>query len=144
MMTVEKSIVVNKPVGEVFAAVTAKDFYQKFQAGVTEVILGKGPPNTVGSTFTEVRRFMGQDMRTELEVTAFEPNAKWAAKVIKGPVPYEVTTTLEAADGGTKYTTTVVGEPTGFFKIAEGLVASQLEKTLAADLQTLKDLIEKA
>ena len=144
MITVEKSIVVDKPLKDVFAIVTAEGFYKKFQAGVTEVILGKGPHNSVGSTFTEVRKFMGQDMRTTLEVTVFEPNAKGSGKVIEGPVFYQVTTTFEAAEGSTKYTTKVEGEPKGFFKIAEGLVAANLEKTLTVDLQTLKELVERA
>ncbi len=143
MIKVEKSIFINKPPAEVFAFVTAEGNYVKFESGVTEVIEG-GPRNTVGSQFTEVRKFMGQEMRTTMEVTAFEPGVKWAAKVVKGPVPYEVTVTYEASNGGTKYTTRVEGEPKGFFKIAEGMVASQLEKTLTEDGQKLKELLEKA
>jgi hypothetical protein len=143
MITVEKSIFINKPAQDVWAFTTAEGGYMKYQVGVTEVIEGKGPRHTVGSTFTEVRKFMGQEMRTTIEVTAIEPNAKWAGKVIKGPVPYEVTTTYEDSNGGMKYTTKVVGEPKGFFKLAEGLVASQLEKSLGEDLQKLKVLVEE-
>lgn len=143
MIRVEKSILINKPADEVFNFVTAEGNYTKFQAGVVDVI-ESGPRNTVGSQFTEVRKFMGQEMRTTLEITEFVPNQKWAAKVIKGPVPYNVTVTYERSDGGTKYTTLVEGEPTGFFKIAENLVAGQLEKSLAEDELKLKELLEKA
>jgi uncharacterized protein YndB with AHSA1/START domain len=143
MIKVEKSIFINKPPEAVFAFVTAEGNYTKFQAGVTDVIEG-GPRNTVGSQFTEVRKFMGQEMRTTMEITAFVPGVKWAAKVVKGPVPYEVTVTYEASNGGTQYTMRVEGEPKGFFKLAEGLVASQLEKSLAEDAQKLKELLEKA
>jgi hypothetical protein len=87
---------------------------------------------------------MGQEMKTQLEVTAFESNAKWAAKVIKGPVPYDVTITFEASGGGAKMTTRVEGEPSGFFKIAEGMVAGQLEKSLEEDGQRLKKILEGA
>jgi hypothetical protein len=141
MINVEKSIFINKSPEEVFAFVTAEGNYRKFQAGVVEVIEG-GPRNTVGSQFTEVRKFMGQDMRTTIEITAFEPNVKWAGKVVKGPVPYDVTVTYAASDGGTKYTTKVTAEPRGFFKLAEGMVATQLEKSLAEDAQKLKELLE--
>jgi uncharacterized protein YndB with AHSA1/START domain len=142
MLNVENSVFINKPPEEVFAFVTAEGNYTKWQPGVTEVIEG-GPRNTVGSKFTEVRKFMGQEMRTTLEITAFVPNLKWAAKVVKGPVPYEVTVTYEASNGGTKYNTHVEGEPKGFFKLAEGMVATQLEKSLAEDGQRLKELLEK-
>jgi len=123
--------------------VTTAGNYKKFQPGVTEVI-EHGPRNTVGSSYTEVRKFMGQEMRITMEVTAIEPNAKWSGKVIEGPVSYELTTTFEASNGGTKYTTKMTGETKGFFKLAEGMVASQLEKTIAESLQILKELVEKA
>lgn len=143
MITVEKSIFINKPVGDVFAFVTAEGNYQKIQPEVTEVI-EHGPRNTVGSSWTEVRKFMGQELRTTTEITAFEPNKKWAGKVIKGPVFYETTISYEATDGGTKYTTKITGEPKGFFKLAESMVASQLEKAVADSNQRLKDLLEKS
>jgi uncharacterized protein YndB with AHSA1/START domain len=141
MLKVEKSIVINKPVEEVFNFVTAAGNYTKWQAGVTEVIEG-GVRNTVGSQFTEVRKFMGQEMRTTLELTEFVPNAQWAAKVVKGPVPYEVNMTFQPVEGGTKVTTYVNGEPKGFFKLAEGMVAGQLEKSLAEDGKKLREILE--
>ena len=141
MIKVEKSVVIHRPVEEVFSYVTGADNYTKWQAGVEQVIEG-GPRNTVGSQFTEVRKFMGQEMRTTLELTEFVPNARWAAKVVKGPVPYEVNMTFQPVEGGTKVTTYVDGEPKGFFKLAEGMVAGQLEKSLAEDGQKLKEILE--
>ena len=142
MISVEKSIIINKPVKEVFTFVYAEGNYTKIQPDVTEVI-EHGPRNTVGSSYTEVRKFMGQEMRTTIELTAFEPNVKSVGKVIKGPVFYELTVSYEASNGGTRYTTKITGETKGFFKIAENLVVSQLEKTIAGNNQRLKDLLEK-
>jgi uncharacterized membrane protein len=141
MIKVEKSVVINKPAEEIFAFVSAEGNYTKWQSGVEEVIEG-ADRNTVGSLFTEVRKFMGQEMRTTLELTEFVPNSRWAAKVVKGPVPYEVLMTYEPVSGGTKVTTCVEGEPKGFFKLAEGMVKSQLEKSLEEDGLKLKELLE--
>ena len=141
MIKVESSVVINKPLAEVYAYVSGGEHSTEWQGGVISVV-NEGPPNTVGSRYTETRKFMGQDMKTLLEIVAVEPNAKWVSKVVKGPVPYEVTVTFEASGAGTKMTTKVEGEPTGFFKIAEGMVASQLEKSLAEDGQRLKKLLE--
>jgi Polyketide cyclase / dehydrase and lipid transport len=116
----------------------------KYMPEVLDVIENTGPRNTIGWTFTEVRMFLGRKMQTTYEVTAFEPNVKWAYKVTKGPVFYGRTTTFEASNGGMKYTTNVTGEPKGFFKLAEGLVASQLEKTMLESFQRLKDYLVKA
>jgi uncharacterized protein YndB with AHSA1/START domain len=144
MIQVEKSVLIDKPLAEVFDFVTNNDNSTKWQGGV-EAVIPDGPPNVVGSRYTEVRKFMGQEMRSTLEITGFEPNARWAAKVIKGPVPYEVTATFEdASGGGTKMTTRVEGEPKGFFKIAEGMVKGQLEKSIEEDGQRLKKILEGA
>jgi uncharacterized protein YndB with AHSA1/START domain len=143
MIQVEKSVVIDKPVREVFSFVSNHNNTTKWQGGV-EAVIPEGPSNAVGSRYTEVRKFMGQEMKSTMEITRFEPNARWAAKVIKGPVPYEVTATFEESGGGTKMTTRVEGEPKGFFKIAEGMLKGQLEKSLEEDGQRLKGILEGA
>jgi hypothetical protein len=64
--------------------------------------------------------------------------------MIQGPVPYEVTATFEDSGGGTKMTTRVEGEPKGFFKVAEGILKGQLEKSLEEDSMRLKGILEGA
>ena len=141
-MKVEKSVIINKPVAEVFAYVQNNENSTKWQSGVVSMQMDEGPDNVVGSRYTEVRKFLGKEMRTTLEITAFTENVKWAAKVIKGQVLYEVTMTYAAVPEGTKITTVVEGEPKGFFKLAENMVASTLDKSLEEDLNQLKTLLE--
>ena len=50
--------------------------------------------------------------------------------------------TYTAVPEGTKITTVVEGEPKGFFKLAEGLVVSSLEKNLEEDQNHLKAILE--
>lgn len=141
MINVKSSVVINKPAAEIYSFASNGDNSSKWQGGV-ESVSNDGPPNTVGSKYTEVRKFMGQEMKTTLEIIEVIPIVKWSARVVKGPVPYTVTITYEAAEGGTKMTTMVEGEPTGFFKIAEGMVASQLEKSLGENGEQLKKILE--
>ena len=95
MITVESSVIINKPVADVFAYVSDNSNDHLWQEGVDSVI-SEGPANVVGSKYTEVRKFMGQEMKSTIEVTAFVADSKFAGKVIKGPVPFEVTVTFEA------------------------------------------------
>ncbi len=143
MLKVEKSIFIKKTPAEVFTFATIVGNLTKWQPAISQVI-EDGPGNTVRSHYTEIRKFMGRKMRTTYEITEFVPNKKWVGKVMEGPVIFEVTNTYETAEGGMKSTTRVEGEPKGFFKLAEGLVVTQLEKGLAEDLQRLKELLEKA
>jgi uncharacterized protein YndB with AHSA1/START domain len=141
MIKVDSSVVINKPIAEVFAFVTDGGNSTKWQGGV-EAVIPDGPPNVVGSKFTEVRKFMGQEMKSQMEIVALEANKTWAAKVLTGPVPYVVTVTFDAEGAGAKMTTTVEGEPKGFFKIAEGMLEGQLKKSLQEDGERLKKLLE--
>jgi uncharacterized membrane protein len=142
MIKVEKSVTINKPVNEVFAFSQSMDNYTNWQSDVASVKMDEGPDNTVGSSYTEVRKFLGREMRTTLEITAFKENEKWAAKVVKGPVPYVVTMTYESLPEGTKISTVVEGEPKGFFKLAENMVAKSIEDGLEKDFGKLKNLLE--
>lgn len=143
MITVERSVVIDRPVAEVFAYVSDSSNDPMWQTGVESVSL-EGPASVVGSRYTEVRKFMGQEMRSTLEVTAFVPDTRIAAKVVKGPVPFEATITFEASGSGARVTTHIEGEPKGFFKIAEGALRGQLEKSLEQDGQRLKAILEAA
>ncbi len=141
MIIVEKSVVINKPLEVVFAFVSDTNNDPKWQSGIDSVVF-EGPTNVVGAKWTEVRKFMGQEMKSTLEVTSFVQNQKFSAKVIKGPVPFEATVTFAAEGGGTKVTTHIEGEPKGFFKVAEGALKGQLEKSLEEDGNKLKALLE--
>src|SRR4030042_1410889 len=118
MISVEKSVVINKPLEVVFAFVSDTNNDPKWQSGIESVIV-EGPTNVVGAKWTEVRKFMGQEMKSTLELTSYVQNQKFSAKVIKGPVPFEATVTFAAEGGGTKVTTHIEGEPKGFFKVGE-------------------------
>lgn len=141
MINIEKSIVISKPVEEVFAFVTDGSKASQWQGGLEAV---EGQANAVGDQYTEVRKFLGREMRSVMEITAFEPNRRWAARVLKGPVPYEVSVQFEPQGQGTRLTTRVDGEPTGFFKVAEGMMKSQLEKSIEEDANRLKGILEAA
>lgn len=141
MLKVTSSVVINKPVADVFAYTTDPNTATKWQGGV-DAVIPEGPQDVVGSKYTEVRKFMGQEMKSTLQITLFQKNAKWGAKVLNGPVPYEVIQTFAAEGAGTRLTTDVQGEPKGFFKIAEGALQGQLQKSLDEDGQRLKKLLE--
>lgn len=140
MIKVENVAHINAPVEKVYAFVNDPENMTKWQSGIDSVEY-KGE-QTVGSQYTEVRKFMGREMRTTLEITALETNKLYAAKTLSGPVPYQVTVTFASDDGGTKMTTSVEAEPGGFFKLAEGAVRKQLQSSMEEDTQTLKKLLD--
>jgi uncharacterized protein YndB with AHSA1/START domain len=141
MIKVESSVVISKPVEEVFSYVTNGDNATKWQVGV-ESAVQEAPVDLVGSRYTEVRKFMGQELKTTMEVTAVERPSKWAAKVVQGPVPYELQVAFAPQGAATKVTISIEGEPTGVFKLAAGMLESQLDKIIHENGEKLKSTLE--
>jgi len=142
MIKIELSIVVNRPVAEVFAFVIDPANNKKWQEGLVESRLTSPGPVGVGTQITDVRKFLGRDMDSKLEVTAFEPNKTFSEKVVSGPLKFEITQSFESAGDGTKISLVAQGEPGGFFKLAEGMVQKQLQSQLEGDAQRLKKALE--
>jgi len=104
---------------------------------------GRGPgPIAVGSRAVEVRKFLGRRMESTMEVMAFEQDRELSFRVLDGPVPFQVTQKLEAVGGGTRIDVVLEGEPGGFFKLAEPLVARAAKRQLEGDSATMKDILE--
>lgn len=154
MIKVELSVVINRPVAEVFAFATNSANNAKWQEGLVESRLASSGPMGVGSQITDVRklltpswnyrkrRLIQKVVEAKLEVTAFEMNKKFAHKVVSGSFPFEIIQTFEPSDGGTKINLVAQGEPGGFFKLAEGMVQKQLQSQLEGDSQRLKKALE--
>jgi uncharacterized protein YndB with AHSA1/START domain len=142
MVKVELSVIINRPVAEVFAFVTDPANNAKWQDGLVESRLVSSGSVGVGAQITDVRKFIGRDMDSKLEVTAFEPNKKFGEKVISGPLKFEIIETFEPSGDGTKVSLLAQGEPGGFFKLAEGMVQKQLQGQLEGDAQRLKKVLE--
>jgi uncharacterized membrane protein len=142
MAKLEMSIVINRPVEEVFALLSNPENSPKWSSGSVEVKKTSAGPIGVGTTYRSVRTFLGRRIEGENEFTEYEPNRRYATKSKSGPVPMEGRVTFERVDGGTRVTGTMVGDPGGFFKLAEPLLVSMVKRQFEADLANLKDLME--
>ena len=96
----------------------------------------------VGSTIKALDKVLGRDVASTQEITAWDPPNKNGFKGGSGPMTFELTTTFEAHDNGTKVTVTLEAESGGFFKIAENLFAKQMKKQLTADMAGLQRVLE--
>ncbi len=74
MIKVEDSIVIKRPVEEVFAFVADQRNAPQWQQGLLEVRrITDGPPG-IGTRHTVVRKFMGRRLETDQRVCGVEPN----------------------------------------------------------------------
>jgi carbon monoxide dehydrogenase subunit G len=142
MFSVEKSVHIEKPAADVFSFVSEFANDAKWQDGIVRSEQTSQGPIGVGTTGQTVQKFMGRELKNDLQVTTFEPPKRFGAKTTSGPVQFEVMCTLEEMGGGTHMTVHMEGEPGGFFKVAEGMVKNELNKTIDRDLAKLKQVLE--
>ena len=143
MIRLENSIVINKPVEEVFEYMANSENNPQWQSSAQEVVKTSDGPIGVGTTYSSVSQLLGKRLESVVEYTAYEPNKTVAGKVTSGPIPFQFETTFEpAAEGGTKVTSSGRGDAGGFFKLAEPLVARMLKRQTETNTANLKDLLE--
>jgi uncharacterized membrane protein len=142
MAKVEGSVVINRPIEDVFAYLAVVGNWPQWNTGMDEAEPASEGPVGVGAKFRGVNVFMGQRMEWTSEITVFELNKKMGQKIISGPMSIEQSVTVEAVEGGTKLTLAGVGETGGLFKLAEPVVNRNMKKQMEGNLASLKEILE--
>lgn len=142
MVNLTKSVHVERPQQEVFEflADPANDPSWRDSA-ISAEWMTEGPV-AIGSRLKSVDKFMGREIESTSEVTAYDPPNEYGQKSIGGPISFEFKMRLEPDGSGTKVTMAATAEVGGFFKLAEGLVRKQFEKQIASDFEGLKRALE--
>jgi uncharacterized membrane protein len=138
----ELSVVIGRPVEEVFAFATDPENDPLWQSTSLETEMTSGEPVGVGTTFRNTSKFLGRRIETAYEVTEMEPPRRQCVKIVSGPIPGSGCYLFEPAEGGTRFTQTFDAEVGGFFSLAEPLVARAIRRQTEADMATLKDVLE--
>jgi len=142
MTKIERSIVIDRPVEEVWEFVhdTADNILWQTTLAESEK-LTEGPMD-VGTRVREVRHFLGLRIESTWEMTEYEPNRTSAIRGVSGPIPLSGSYRVEAFEGGTRFTVTGELDAHGVFKLAEPVFARIAGRELEANLGHLKDLLE--
>jgi len=144
MAKVEVSVVIGKPVEEVFAYVMDVGNWPKWNSYLPKVEQTSEGPAGVGTTFRGSSRFLGRSMEWTSDVTEYEENSKMAQVVTSGSMNMQMAMLFEAVQGGTKFTMAAEGEFGGFFKLAEGMVNRKWRAQMDESLSNLKKMLEAA
>src|SRR5512143_291695 len=107
MPKIELSIVINRPVEEVFAFLSDFENNPKWQSTSVEARKISEGPVGAGTTYQAVTTILGRRINSEQEITQYEPNRLVARKSTAGPFPFEVEVKFERAEGGTRVTAAI-------------------------------------
>jgi carbon monoxide dehydrogenase subunit G len=139
---VSSSTTINKPVETVFNMLTLAENQKAMAPGVLDVKITPPGPVAMGSMLHYTSEYAGKKYESAVQVSAYEPNKKWATKTTGVPRPMETVYTFEPAGAGTKLTisTELVG---GYPAMAENTVKAQWQKTLDESCARIKGMAEK-
>lgn len=139
---IDHSLILDRPVDDVWEYMDDLENYPMWAAGLSEVRQLTPGPKGVGTRIAWVYQFLGHRFETTLEVTAFEPNRKFAGHMSAGPLQLQATWHYESIGDKTMLTTLIEGETGGLFKLTDPLVTRAMERQMVASYGTLKDLLE--
>ncbi len=141
-MEFHQSVVIRRPIEEVFAFLDETTNETQWQRGLVESKETSEGPRGVGTTGRDVRTYMGRQIITTWEVTAYRPNEMFGFRVISGPVPFEGAYTFERVPDGTQVTMTARAEMHGLSRLMAPMIVRSGRTQYQRDFGTLKVLLE--
>ncbi len=143
MTDITTNIEIARPAAEVFAFIADMANNPDWQQGQQRCEWTSEPPIRVGSTYDQEARFLGRTIRSSFEVTEFEPGHLIRIVSTAGPMPIDVTRTVEPiGEGRCRAAARVMGDPPRMFRLLGPLLDRMVAKNVAADYQRLKRLLE--
>ena len=142
MKRIETSVVIQKPIDQVFAYVIEPSNLPDWAPGFLEATSTSEGAIQVGSTSTRITNFGGGRSESEHVVTEFEPNAVMAMSTKTGPLEIKELFELEVANGGTRVT--IAEEVTAPFllKPAEWIFSLMAGRNIDNYGRALRDRLE--
>ena len=141
MIQNQVTIHINRPVEQVFEFTVDEKNLSKWQANFVEGEQLTEGSMRVGTRFREVRRMGPRQSEIQAEVTAFEPNKRFATKTL-APPQVTVGYAFESENGGTRATYNFTMMTSGFMRLLEPMLAGSIKKDTAADFERLKQILE--
>jgi uncharacterized protein YndB with AHSA1/START domain len=142
MARIEIDLIINRPIREVFVFLSNAENLPRWKATALEVKKSFTGPLGVGSIFKGRFTFLGHPFEGNLEVIVYEPNRRYAVRMVEGPFPLDAHYILKTTRLGTWFTFVVEGQPGGFFRLAVPLVVSLAKRSFEIDLHNLKEMLE--
>ncbi len=142
MVNVETSVVIQRPIDEVFGYLTDCTMNPTWLSMVLDAQWTSPEPHEVGATGVMTARFLGRRFEVPFEVVAYERPYRSAIRSGGGPFPLRGEYTFEPVEGGTRVRLSMEGTTQGFFKLADSLVGPMFKRGMRADLANLKTLLE--
>lgn len=142
MITNIKIIMINRPVEAVFAYLADAANGPRWQSDLVEARqITKGPLG-VGSKFSDVRKYMDQELKSVMQYTSFELNKKVVFKGDLGRMPFVQAFQFEQTPFGTRLMARLELQTPGQMDRDQAMIASGIKRSADESFGILKGLLE--
>jgi uncharacterized membrane protein len=141
-INVSESVVISKPVSEVFTFVADHENLPRWTVGVkASQRLSDGPP-ALGARYRVVGKLLGRSVESSYEVTAFDRDRSFDGTMTSPLFGFSERYRFEADGGSTRVSMSAAVEPRGVFRLLTPLMAAGVRRQVRADHRQLKALLE--
>jgi uncharacterized membrane protein len=142
-ISVSDSVVVARPVPEVFAFVADHENLPAWTVGVKQARrLTDGPPAN-GSRYRVVGTLLGRPVGASYLVTGLEPGRSFEGAMTSPVFGFCERYRFESAGDGTRVSMTATVEPRGLFRLLAPVLAAGVRRQVKADHRRLKAVLER-
>jgi uncharacterized protein YndB with AHSA1/START domain len=141
-MRFTNTITINRRPAEVFRFLARFENVPQWNYAISETRKTTGGPVNVGSRYRQTRTIPARSVET-FEVIEFEPDRRLSVRGTRGPFQGEITYLLEPAGNATAVTNSMGLQPPGPLRLVAPLAASRVKSAVAANLDTLKQILER-
>jgi uncharacterized membrane protein len=143
MLTVDESIVIDKPRPEVFEFFADPDNVAVYSSNLVDYEVVDGAPDQVGRKAKFAVKVVGVRLEYTDELVERVPNERAKLVSREGRIPYSITLSFADEGSGTKVTWLQESESLGgVFKLADGLVIKMYARDVRSNLEKAKTLLE--
>lgn len=142
MATIKASVIINRPVDEVFAYVTDVKTWPRWESGLLQAEQTSEGPINVGTTFRGTNQALGQRMEWTSEVTDYTPSKSCRQKIVSKGWSTEESLTFEPFEGSTKFSLVSELKMGGLLRLFVPFVTLKMQKQIEKNLVRLKDILE--
>ena len=141
-MHFSNSVTVQRSPHEVFEYLANFENVPQWNYAIVETRKTSEGPVRVGTTYRQARSLPSPSQEA-FEVTEFEPDRRLAIRGDLGPFEGTLTYDLESVPDGTKITNSADLQAHGLLKVAAPLASGRVGDAVAANLQKLKEILER-
>jgi uncharacterized membrane protein len=133
MVIASRTVVIDRPIGEVFLFFAEAENDPQWRTGVTEI--SRQGERGIGATYRQrVAGPGGRPIAADIEITAYEPDTHIAFRTIAGPVRPTGEYSFRTVAGGTEATLTLQAQLSGIKKL---LMTKPVQKSIHAEVVSL-------